>query len=295
MGSRMSSPRRPKWGPHTHPAHELLWVRHGTLTSRVGDQLVPISVGFDLWIPAGVLHSDRLTAHVDLIDAFFAPGRTPPGLDSPTVVSIPALREALLEHLAREDLNAGERARAEVVVVDTLAPSQHRLELLLPKDPRLGVIAEAVLEDAADGRSLEAGVRELGVSPLAITRTVRATTGFSFARWRQALRVHRALALLSDGTAVQDVFAQLGYLHPSTSTDAFRRVMGSIPGALSPVIALCSRHGGFLPDRCVLLAIGIGSCAAALATARLLQAAPRRAGGATIRLGALDYGCRSTA
>lgn len=224
-----------EWDPHTHPAHELLWVRHGTLTSRVGDQLVTISEGFGLWIPAGVLHSGRLTAHVDLFDAFFSPRRTPPGLDSPTVVSMTALLESLLEHLAREDLDAGARARAEAVVFDTLAPSEHRLDLLLPRDPRIGVIAEAVLEDPADGRSLEAWARELGVSPRTITRTFRATTGLSFARWRQAVRVHRALALLADGTAVQDVSAQLGYLHPSTFIDAFRRVMGSTPGAFSPV------------------------------------------------------------
>lgn len=40
------------------------------------------------------------------------------------------------------------------------------------------------------------------------------------------------------------------------------------------VIALCSRRGGFLPDRFVLIGIGIGNCAAALTTALLLQADP---------------------
>jgi AraC-like DNA-binding protein len=98
------------------------------------------------------------------------------------------------------------------------------------------VIAEAILADPADERTLEAWARELRVSPRTITRAFRSTTGLSFARWRQAVRVHRSLTLLADGVPVHEVSAQLGYLHPSTFIDAFRRVMGGTPGAFSPAV-----------------------------------------------------------
>jgi AraC-like DNA-binding protein len=225
-----------EWEPHTHPAHELLWVRHGTLTARVADQLVTVSEGFGLWIPAGVPHSGRLTARIDLFDAFVAAHRTPAGFASPTVVAMTPLLESLLEHLASPDLPPDARARAEGVVFDVLAPSEHRFALRLPEDSRIAVIAEAILADPADERTLEAWARELRVSPRTITRAFRSTTGLSFARWRQAVRVHRSLTLLADGVPVHEVSAQLGYLHPSTFIDAFRRVMGGTPGAFSPAV-----------------------------------------------------------
>lgn len=41
-----------EWEPHVHPAHELVWVRHGTLTARAGGQVFTVSEGFGLWVPA---------------------------------------------------------------------------------------------------------------------------------------------------------------------------------------------------------------------------------------------------
>ncbi len=45
-----------EWEPHTHPLHELVWVRGGTLVSRVADRVFTVSEGQGLWMPAGVVH-----------------------------------------------------------------------------------------------------------------------------------------------------------------------------------------------------------------------------------------------
>ena len=42
-----------EWEPHAHPAHELVWVRCGALTARVGDRVLTVSEGCGLWVPAG--------------------------------------------------------------------------------------------------------------------------------------------------------------------------------------------------------------------------------------------------
>ena len=226
-----------EWEPHTHTAHELVWVRHGTLTARVGAQVFTVSEGFGLWLPAGQEHAGRLTAGVELYDAFFAPGQTPPGpdstphgLDSTTVVAMVPVLQALLVHLARPDLDPAARARAEAVVLDVLEPSDRQLAVRLPADDRVDTIVEALLADPADERSLEEWARSSGTSARTITRVFRATTGLSFAQWRQAVRVHRSLELLGAGHPVQDVADVLGYAHPGTFIDAFRRVMGTTPG-----------------------------------------------------------------
>ncbi|WP_233617348.1 helix-turn-helix transcriptional regulator [Actinomadura sp. WAC 06369] len=93
------------------------------------------------------------------------------------------------------------------------------------------MVAEALLRDPADDRSLEEWARDLDVSPRTISRAFRAATGLSFAQWRRSLRIHRALALLGEGCEVQDVAERLGYAQTSTFIDAFRRVMGTTPGA----------------------------------------------------------------
>ncbi|MFE1168057.1 helix-turn-helix domain-containing protein [Nocardiopsis sp. NPDC058789] len=222
-----------EWEPHAHPAHELVWVSHGALTARVGDRLFTVSAGCGLWVPEGEVHAGRLTAGAGLHNAFFAPDRTPLAFGEPTAVTMTPALESLLIHLARTDIDAGARARAEAVVFDLLEPTAPRLALRLPGDTRADTIAEALMEDPSDDRSLEEWARDLDTSPRTISRVFRASTGLSFAQWRQSLRVHRALALLGEGHEVQEVSELLGYAQTSTFIDAFRRVMGTTPGAFT--------------------------------------------------------------
>ncbi|MFJ4681894.1 helix-turn-helix domain-containing protein [Streptomyces sp. NPDC088789] len=220
-----------EWAPHAHAMHELVWVRGGTLTSRVADRVFTVFEGSGLWMPAGVVHGGRATAGAEFHDAFFAPDRTPFAFGEPKAITMTPLLESLLTHLSRTDLDTEARARAESVVFDVLQPSERQFALHLPGDARIDPIAEALLDDPADGRSLEEWARSLEISDRTITRAFRHTTGLSFAQWRQMLRVHRALMLLSDGFDVTTVSETLGYRQPSSFIAAFRRVMGTTPGA----------------------------------------------------------------
>ncbi|MGW0686194.1 helix-turn-helix domain-containing protein [Streptomyces sp. NPDC002754] len=225
-------PRVPtEWSSHSHSQHELVWVRRGTLTSRVNDHVFTVSKGHGLWMPAGVVHAGRSTAGAEFHDAFFAPERTPITFTEPKAITMTPLLESLLAHLSRTDLDAAARERAEAVVFDVVRPSEHQFTLQLPSDTRIVAIAEALLEDPGDGRSLEEWARTLGISDRTITRAFRHATGLSFAQWRQMLRVHRALLLLAEGFEVTTVSEVLGYAQPSSFIDAFRRVMGTTPGA----------------------------------------------------------------
>lgn len=222
-----------EWEPHSHALHELVWVRGGTLTARVGQQIFTVSDGYGLWLPAGVEHAGRLTALVQFSDAFFAPDRTPLSFDGPTAVAMTPLLESLLAHVARSDLDPAARARAEAVVFDVLEPSERQLAIQLPGDARIDAIAEALLDDPADNRTVEEWAVALGLSDRTITRAFRRATGLSFVQWRRALRVHQALALLAEGCDVRTTSEILGYAQPSTFIAAFRRVMGTTPGAFA--------------------------------------------------------------
>ncbi|MFG2736568.1 helix-turn-helix domain-containing protein [Streptomyces harbinensis] len=220
-----------EWSPHAHALHELVWVRGGTLTSRVADRVFTVSEGHGLWMPAGTVHGGRATAGAEFHDAFFAPDRTPIAFREPTTIAMTPLLTSLLAHLTRPDLDAAARARAEAVVFDVLRPADRQFALQLPGDARIDAIAEALLADPADDRSLEEWARQLGISDRTVTRAFRRATGLSFAQWRQMLRAHRALALLAEGMDVMSVSETLGYAQPSSFIAAFRRVMGTTPGA----------------------------------------------------------------
>lgn len=220
-----------EWDPHSHPLHELVWVRGGTLTARVGDRIFTLTDGEGLWLPAGQVHGGRLTAKVEFHAAFFAPDRTPLAFDGPTTIAMSPLLESLLKHLSRTDLDDDARARAELVVFDVVEPTLRQLDLQVPADPRIVIIAETLMVDPSDKRSLDDWALLLGISERTITRAFRHTTGLSFAQWRRAVRVHRALALLSEDWDVRSTSEQLGYAQPSTFIAAFRAVMGTTPGA----------------------------------------------------------------
>ncbi|BCY10042.1 AraC family transcriptional regulator [Actinoplanes sp. L3-i22] len=220
------------WPAHSHPMHELVWVRGGTLTTRIGSRIHTVPPGFGLWLPAGTVHGGRLTAAAELHDAFFDPARTPVEFAAPTSIAMTALLESLLLRLARQDLDPAARVRTEAVVFDVLEPSERQFALELPGDPRIDPIAEALLANPSDERGLREWAEQLDVSERTITRAFRGATGLSFAQWRQALRVHEALALLSAGADVRTVSERLGYAQPSTFIAAFQRVMRVTPGRL---------------------------------------------------------------
>lgn len=222
-----------RWKTHRHPAHELVWVRRGTMTARVVDRVFTVTEGFGLWVPAEVPHSGRLTAGVELYDAFFSVENTPEVFTTATAVAMVPMLQALLVHLSRDDLGPDERERAEAVVFDVLAPADDPLAVDLPEHGQAGTIARALIDDPADERSIEDWAAELGVSVRTITRSFSTTTGLSFQQWRQQVRIHRALELLGLGLPVSEVSFRLGYARTSSFIDAFKRVMGSTPGAFS--------------------------------------------------------------
>lgn len=217
--------------PHAHPLHELVWVRGGTMTVRLPDRVVTVPDGYGLWIPAGLVHSGRMTARTMLYDALFDPARSAVGLSDAVTVEVTPLLASLLTHLERTDLSEAARMHAEAVVFDVLAPSTRQLTVSVPHAERVAPIVTALLSDPMDDRRLGDWAEEIGVSERTVARLFRAHTGLSFMQWRQVLRIHHALSLMSEGLAVQEVSELMGYAQPSTFIASFKRVMGTTPGA----------------------------------------------------------------
>ncbi|RZD76667.1 AraC family transcriptional regulator [Streptomyces albidoflavus] len=199
--------------PHSHPQHQLAWARRGVLGVSVGDAYWVLPRTRALWLPAGVVHRTGATRDAVLCSLYFAPHRCARNWPGPTPVGVDGLLAHLMVHLGDENLPDDARLRAEAVVLDLLRPLPATpIDVPTPADDRVRAVADALLADPADPRSLESHARAVGVSR------------------RTHARLRAALPLLAEGQPVSRVAHTVGYATPSAFLAAFRRTVGTSPG-----------------------------------------------------------------
>lgn len=217
--------------PHSHTHHQLAWTRSGVLSVAVDDAYWVLPPTRALWLPAGVVHRTGATRDALLCSLYLNPVRCTLDWTEPTAVGVDGLLAHLIAYLAREDLADDARLRAEAVVLDLLHPLPTLpIDVPLPVDERVRAVANTLLADPSDSRSLEAHARSIGVSRRTLTRLFVRDTGLSFDRWRTHMRLRAALSLLAEGRPVSQVAHTVGYATPSAFLAAFRRTVGTSPG-----------------------------------------------------------------
>jgi AraC-like DNA-binding protein/quercetin dioxygenase-like cupin family protein len=217
---------------HRHGVHQLSFAGTSAIALGVADRTWVLPRGRGLWVPAGVSHSVEPIGAAEMITLWFEPERCPVPWDRPTVVDADELLLALVDRLLDESLTTAERTRSERVLFDVLQPVPvDRLDLALPSDDRARRVAEAVLLDPGDARTLSAWGRAVGASERTLMRAFRAETGIGFQEWRTRARMAAALRLLLTDTPVSAIAPAVGYTTTSAFSAAFRRTMGAPPSA----------------------------------------------------------------
>lgn len=226
-----------EWEPHTHAErHELLWGTRGALTAETADGYFAIPGSLGLWIPAGTEHrvvaAAGTTFRCTFIDADLTSIAT-----RTTAVAIPEVVRAILERLeASPYLPPSPRLHAEELTLSLLEPVEvSTIDLPLPLDLRTRAVAQALLSDPADDRSIEDWGRHVGASARNLSRLFVAETGLSFSTWRTRARMRRAIEWLAADHTVAYVSRRSGYSTPSAFVQAFRRELGRTPGEFASV------------------------------------------------------------
>jgi AraC-like DNA-binding protein len=215
---------------HTHDRHQLAATARGVLVMTVDRRSWVLPRTRGLWIPAGIPHSVAAGGPAIMVTVYVDPTGCPITWEAPTVVEASGLLGELIGRLARADLSSGERARAEAVMWDVIQPlAVTTLSLPLPVDDRARQVAESLLADVTDGRTLAAWGRAVGASGRTLARLFVAETGMGFERWRTTARLAAALPLLAGGAAVSATAYKVGYASPSAFVAAFRREVGITP------------------------------------------------------------------
>lgn len=217
---------------HRHPHHQLAWTDRGVLevATDTGTWVLPPSRA--LWIPAGTEHETRAPRASTLRGVYLEPDGCPVAWSEPQPLRVGTLLAALLMHLGDEAPGSARRARAEAVLPDLLEPiTVVSIGVAMPLDARARELAEGLIADPADPRTLAEWGRTIGASARTLTRCFIADTGIPFSRWRAAVRMRAALPRLAEGEPIARVASAVGYDTASAFVAAFRRETGTTPGA----------------------------------------------------------------
>ncbi|MDH6141565.1 AraC-like DNA-binding protein [Kitasatospora sp. GP30] len=108
-----------------------------------------------------------------------------------------------------------------------------------PADRALAAAArEAITEEAAEAAGLCGLAALLEVSPYRLSRVFSRETGVSLTRYRNRVRVTRAMDRIAEGTpSLADLAAQLGFADQAHLTRTIREHVGHTPTALRRLLA----------------------------------------------------------
>ena len=185
-----------------------------------------------VWIPEKIPHTIAMSGNVAMRTLYFRPRLVTSLPRQCCVVNVPPLlRELILEACACGSLQRRMKPQNHLldVLLDRLkAIDIAPLQLPLPTDPRALRIARVLIADPSHRRPLAKMARTSGASRRTIERLF-SSTGMTFGRWRQQLRLMHALALLGSGAKVTHAALESGYSSPSAFIAAFHKALGATP------------------------------------------------------------------
>lgn len=219
---------------HMHRSAQLVHAFRGvmTVTTDAGIWVVPSERG--VWVPANTEHEIRTCGSLSMRTLYIKDAATAGMLEQCCVVTVsPLLRELILHATTlpeRYDAS-GPDGRIMSVILDLIKRLPvTALALRIPRDPRLNRIYQALSDNPADNRSLEAWGREVGASSRTLTRLFQAETAMNFRQWRQRFRILEALKRLGRKEPVTSIAFDLGYDSTSAFISMFKKALGKTPG-----------------------------------------------------------------
>jgi AraC-like DNA-binding protein len=218
---------------HSHSQGQLIGSLAGMLSisTPLGWWVVPTSHA--IWIPPNISHAVCSHGPVRGWSVYVSEPDCKKLRSTPQTLRVTTLFKELVHRVAfwNEKPRTEKQKRLGRIVIDEIGDLvEEPLGLSNPTDPRLRRIADAILADLADTRSVEDLARWGGISPRTLARRFQAETGLGIVAWRQRARTLKAVTMLADGLGVTTVALDVGYSNVSAFIAMFRRVTGLTPG-----------------------------------------------------------------
>lgn len=217
---------------HTHRKGQLVLAQRGGVTCEVPSGLWMVPPRCGVWIPGGMPHSNRATANASIYFLYVDMNAASVPQECCTLSITPLLHEVIhrLATLAPLYDQTGPTTHLVAVLLNELIemPTE-QLHLPVMRHSKLRAIADALMENPADRRTVAEWSEAMALGERTLMRLVVAETGMTFSRWRQQLHIIIALQRLSAGHSVQSVSEVLGYDSVSAFITMFKKALGKSP------------------------------------------------------------------
>lgn len=218
-----------------HTWGQFVYSLQGVVELTVKNSRYAAPPDFGVWLPPETEHlawADDETSYFLLDIEQSLCNRLP---NTASVLAVGAITKAILSDLHLRGIHKPENAndaRLMRVLIDQLSLGSSTESFLpLSDDRALKQILEKLCKDPGDGRSLEEWARYVNSTERTLARRCKRDLGMTFVKWRQRLRLSRAIAMLSDGFSVQAVAHKLGYSTTSAFIVMFQGAIGVTPNA----------------------------------------------------------------
>ncbi len=217
---------------HSHRRDQLIHVSQGVLTVRTRHFRFVIPPQRAVWIGAGVLHRIEGRSPFWLTTCYIQPELVVIPAE-PRVVAIDRLVDELLIEASKFGggyPEEGPEQRLITVLLDRLQ-NLSVTDIALPegKDHRLRRICERLTDNPSLDATLAMLAAEAALTERTAARLFLRDTGMTFGRWRQHMRLQRALEHLSAGNSVTQTAFHVGYHDVSSFIAAFKNLFGKTP------------------------------------------------------------------
>jgi AraC-like DNA-binding protein/mannose-6-phosphate isomerase-like protein (cupin superfamily) len=218
---------------HFHDRDQVVFAAAGVMTVRAGAGAWVVPTHRAVWIPARVPHTIAMSGRVAMRTLYLRARLAKRLPRSCCVLNVPPLlRELILHACARAELhvaNPKQRHLVELILDQLEAIETIPLQLPSPSDPRAWRVAEALLADPSDARTLAEICKACGAGQRTVERKFQIETGMAFQRWRQQLRLMQGMRLMAGGASVTQAALDSGYSTPSAFIAMFRKNWGMTP------------------------------------------------------------------
>jgi AraC-like DNA-binding protein len=220
---------------HFHEADQLVYASRGVMTVRTKDGIWVVPTDRAVWIPARISHTITMSGIVAMRTLYLRKRLAKTLPRNCCVVNVSALlRELILRACGFSKLmkKVSQQRHLIEIILDQLSAIQ-TVPFQLPNvsDPRAYRIMQVLHDDPSDSRPLSELCKLGGASKRTIERLFQEDAGMTFGKWRQQLRLMRAMQLLAEGSKVTHAALEAGYSTPSAFISMFRKTLGTTPAS----------------------------------------------------------------
>jgi AraC-like DNA-binding protein len=220
---------------HFHDRDQLVYASRGVMTVRTESGTWVVPPHRAVWIPTKISHTITMSGLVAMRTLYLKPGLAKGLPRDCCVIHVSTLLKELILHAC----TVGRLRKSVKWQMHLVAVILHRLEavqmvpLQLPhlSDPRLLRIAEMLMRDPRDSRTLAQLCKGTGAGKRSVERLFQKEIGMTFGKWRQQLRLMHGMRLLAEGAKVTHAALESGYSTPSAFTSMFSKALGITPSS----------------------------------------------------------------